>query len=109
MKRIFQTMILVVAVSALLAPSALADRPDDRAEARGPGALVASSAIRPDDQAGTRGPGSIPPVVVAAGASADGFDWTDAGVGAVGAFGLALLVLGAHQVATRARSDHATA
>jgi hypothetical protein len=46
---------------------------------------------------------------VAAGTSADGFDWTDAGVGAVGAFVLALLVLGAYQMATRTRSDHATA
>lgn len=131
MKRILQTTILVLAVSALVTPNALAQRPDDRAGmlgvgatavtsgsarpddragARGPGALVVSqSGVRPDDLAGIRGPGSIPAVFVASGSSRDGFDWSDAGVGAAGALGLALLLLGGLQLAARGRRDHAAA
>lgn len=129
MKRILQTTTLVLAAAALLAPGALADRPDDRAgrlgvggatsmsgsirpddraDARGPGGLaVVQSGIRPDDRAAVRGPGAIPTVFATAGPSADGFDWADAGIGAVGALGLALLLFGALQVASR--RSHVTA
>lgn len=130
MKRILQTTILMLTVSALVTPNALAQRPDDRAGMLGVGAAVVSSstrpddragvrgpgsvgslrsAVRPDDLAGTRGPGSIPAVLVASSSSGDGFDWSDAGVGAVGAVGLALLLLGGLQLAARGRRDHAAA
>ena len=131
MKRILQTTTLVLTVAALVTPTALAARPDDRggmlgvgaaavtsgsthpddrADARGPGAVDRlQSAVRPDDLAGTRGPGSIPTVFVASSSSRDGFDWDDAGVGAVGAFGVALLLLGGLQLATRGRRHHAAA
>jgi hypothetical protein len=114
MKRILQTTTLVLAVAVLLAPSATgnlltpAERPDDRAGMLGVGAVTAKPiATRPDDRAGIRGPGSVPTVLVAS--SGDAFDWGDAGIGAVGAFGLALLLFGAMQLATRAERGHATA
>jgi hypothetical protein len=72
----------IVLAAALLAPVAQAQRPDDRAgmrgpgafeqsvrashpdnraEARGPGAIVAQpeTSVRPDDRAGMRGPGAV--------------------------------------------------
>ena len=110
MKRILQTTILVLTVSALVTPTALAERPDDRGGMLGVGAaVITSSSTRPDDRAGTRGPGSLPTVGAMASSSGDGFDWADAGVGAVGAFGLALVLLGGLQVAARGRRDHAAA
>ena len=131
MRRILQTTILVLTVSALVTPTALAERPDDRGGMLGVGAAVITSsstrpddrvgprgpgsvgspqtAVRPDDLAGTRGPGSIPTVGIAASSSGDGFDWADAGVGAVGAVGLALVLLGGLQLAARGRRDHAAA
>ena len=90
----------------MTAPSSI--RPDDRAEARGPGAVESlPNGVRPDDRAGVRGPGAVPTIF--AQPSGDGFDWGDAGIGALGAFGLALLLLGGLQVATRGRRGHATA
>lgn len=131
MKRILQTTILVLTLAALVTPTALAERPDDRggmlgvgaaaiasgstrpddrAGTRGPGSVGGSqTAVRPDDLAGVRGPGSIPTVFVASSSSRDGFDWDDAGVGAVGAFGIALLLLGGLQLAARGRRHHAAA
>ena len=128
MGRILHTTTLVLAAFALLVPNALAQRPDDRggmlgvgaaaatisatrpddrAEGRGPGALARDTSVstRPDDRAGLRGPGSVPIAVVTS--SADGFDWTDASVGAVGAFGLALILFGMFAVTTRTRRSHA--
>jgi hypothetical protein len=73
-------------------------RPDDGAK-HGVGPLGGSlaQAVRPDDRA-WRGIGPEPVLVpVAAPAptsSADGFDWTDAGIGAVGAVGLVLVLAG---------------
>ena len=79
---IFATVVLGASI---LAPVALAERPDDRAGQRGPGgiaalqtgasghpdnravrgagttSITASGAIRPDDQAGMRGPGAFDP------------------------------------------------
>jgi hypothetical protein len=56
-------MIVTIAVgAALLAPVAQAQRPDDRAGARGPGAIEsgqASAVTHPDDRAGARGPGAV--------------------------------------------------
>ncbi len=47
-------------------------------------------AMRPDDRAGIRGIGEQPSAVTAG----DGFDWNDAGIGALGAFGIGLLLAG---------------
>ena len=69
-------------------------RPDDRAT-HGPGALGAVDVVRPDDRA-WRGVDSAP-VIVETESSAgrvDGFDWADAGIGAAGAVGIALLLMG---------------
>jgi hypothetical protein len=52
----------IVVGAALLVPLAQAQRPDDRAGLRGPGAFAsteASSATHPDNLGGTRGPGAI--------------------------------------------------
>jgi hypothetical protein len=117
MSRILHTSILALVASALLVPAALAERPDDRggpigvggaaasvstsirpddrAGLRGPGARsqTATAPARPDDRAGVRGPGAAPTVPTTPAAS--GFDWSDAGIGALGAFGLAMVLFGA--------------
>jgi hypothetical protein len=61
---------IIVLGAALLVPVAQAERPDDRAGARGPGAFAstqdfgqgtagaAGNVVRPDDRAGVRGPGA---------------------------------------------------
>lgn len=68
-------------------------RPDDRAT-HGPGAVGAVDVVRPDDRA-WRGVGTAPVIVETAPASRiDGFDWADAGIGAAGALGIALLLMG---------------
>lgn len=122
-RRIVVTM-LACAFAVVIAAPAQADsgaRPDDRA-IHGPGAVAAGAPaqpVRPDDRA-FRGVAPVPPVSpvrpddradrrllsVAAEAlptTADGFDWTDAGIGAAGAFGLVLLVAGASVVGLRLR------
>ena len=127
MGRILHTTTLVLAAFALLVPTALAQRPDDRAgmlgvgaaaattsvtrpddraESRGPGALAPQlgTATRPDDRGGLRGPGAVPIGVMTP--ATDGFDWVDAGVGAVGAFGLALILFGMLALTTRTRRSH---
>jgi hypothetical protein len=56
-------LIVTIAVgAALMAPVAQAQRPDDRAGARGPGAIDSSQApavTHPDNRAGARGPGAL--------------------------------------------------
>src|SRR6188472_3774020 len=96
----------IVVAAALLVPVAQADdwasdgiaasevadstHPDNRAEARGPGAIAAQQAastpVRPDDRAGARGPGALtsPPVVES---TSSGFDWSSAAIGMVGGMG----------------------
>jgi hypothetical protein len=131
MSRIGHITILVGAAAALFAPAALAERPDDRAGLHGPGAhtevtavsarpddragvrgpgapsLVLAASVRPDDRAGVRGPGAAPTVLLTQ--PGTGFDWTDAGIGALGAFGLALVLFGGLQVASRTRRSHVPA
>jgi hypothetical protein len=127
MSRILYSSILALVAGALLVPAALAERPDDRggpigvggaaasvspsirpddrADLRGPGALgqIATASVRPDDRAGIRGPGTVPTVISTQ--SASRFDWSDAGIGALGAFGLALVLFGAmHTVGQSKRS-----
>lgn len=131
MGRIGHISILVGVAAALFAPTALAERPDDlaglhgpgahaaftaasvrpddRAGVRGPGAesLVLAAAVRPDDLAGVRGPGAAPTVILTQ--TDSDFHWADAGIGALGAFGLALVLFGGLQVASRNRRSHAPA
>jgi hypothetical protein len=75
-----------------------ATRPDDRAGARGPGAVAsagATLATRPDDRAGARGPGAISPgTTTVVVRSANTFDWGDAAIGVVSGMGFALLLVG---------------
>lgn len=79
----------------LVETTAVAIRPDDRAS-HGVGSLGDTSpAVRPDDRA-WRGIGSEPrfETVDSPTVRGDGFDWADASVGALGAFGLGLLLVG---------------
>jgi hypothetical protein len=124
------TLILaaLVAAAVTLAPAALADRPDDRggllgvgavqrtstatrpddrAEVRGPALAIVmrETAPRPDDRPGIRGPGPAPIVVGTQAPS--GFDWSAAGIGALGAFGISLLVFAGAQLVVRERGRHA--
>jgi hypothetical protein len=55
--------------------------------------------VRPDDRAGARGPGAL--AVVAASDTATGFDWSDGAVGAAGGFAIGLAAAGVAVVATR--------
>ena len=114
------------AALALVAPSwaAGAERPDDRAGPLGVGAAQAltstgtaddSTVLRPDDRATLRGPGAVDSTVVVAtpgaiATAADGFDWTDAAIGAAGAIAVMVLAGALGVAAVRARQGgHATA
>jgi hypothetical protein len=74
--------------------ASLGIRPDDRAT-HGPGAVAALDVVRPDDRA-WRGIGPAPVIVETESPASriDGFDWADAGIGAAGALGIALLMMG---------------
>lgn len=71
-----------------------APRPDDRAN-HGAGSfrVVVTDAVRPDDRA-WRGIPSEPTPIIQASSTGNRFDWFDAGIGAAGAFGLVLLLVG---------------
>ena len=60
MFRVIQVSILAVALSALFAPTAFADRPDDKAGKIGVGSVQPTGATyaHPDDRADARGPGA---------------------------------------------------
>src|SRR5262245_42179599 len=118
----------IVVAAALLAPVAQADdwakdgiaasevagstHPDNRAEARGPGAIAAQQAastpVRPDDRDGARGPGALTPTPVVESTSS-GFDWNAAVIGMVGGMGAALLLTGAMFLLLGQRSRASTA
>jgi len=87
MNRIAKLTGTALVAAALLAPAAWADRPDDLAGPRGPGAIAAQNAPGP------RGPGAFADVTVVETAESS-FDWRDAAIGGVGGVGLALLVTG---------------
>ena len=118
----------VVATASLLAPAALAERPDDRAGPLGVGRAEAVTAAatrpddrpvrgsqadeavrptsdRPDDRAGTRFPGAMP-IVLATGTPSR-FGWSDAAIGVVAAFGAGLLILVATRILGRVGRRHA--
>lgn len=69
-------------------------RPDDRSN-HGAGAfsVVVTDVVRPDDRA-WRGVSPEPAPVSTASSNDNRFDWFDAGIGAAGAFGLVLLLVG---------------
>ena len=123
LNKIIRRLALGLAVAAIAAPAAQADpwyddsgiagnaavRPDDRAVRVSP-VSAPETAVRPDDRPGLRGPGAAPQdsplqIVIRPG----GFDWTDAGIGAVFALGLVLLAGGAALVARRHRQTSAAA
>jgi len=112
------------AALALVGPgwAAAAERPDDRAGPLGVGGAAAlastgggadSGVLRPDDRGTLRGPGAVDSSVViatAVPATADGFDWTDAAIGALGAIAVVVLAGALGLAAVRARQGgHATA
>ena len=95
-----------VTMLALAAGAAAADgvRPDDR-DMHGPGAIAVAQrdiVVRPDDRADRRLAG-VAVAVAAQPAATEGFDWADAGVGALATFGLVLLAGGVGAVALRRR------
>ena len=96
-------------VARLIGTGPDAGRPDDRAGMLGVGAAAAShrTFTHPDDLAGVRGPGAFPSVAAAHPQPA--FDWSDAGIGAVTAFALALALFGGVHAFTRERRRHAAA
>jgi hypothetical protein len=115
--------VLACAFAVVAAASAQADtgiRPDDRTT-HGPGAVAAgapSKPVRPDDRADRaiapaaqpaavrpddRADRGLPTIAAEALPTTDGFDWTDAGIGAVGALGLVLLVASASLLGLRLR------
>jgi hypothetical protein len=110
MFRVIQISILAVALSALFAPTAFAERPDDKAGKIGVGSVQPTGATyaHPDDRADARGPGAyeerLPELAPQALVQDDGgFDWAAAGVGALAAFAVAMLFLGGVQVLRRER------
>ena len=99
---------IVPAVLALAAGAAAADgmRPDDR-PTHGPGAIAAvrhDTVVRPDDRADRRFPvtGSVTPTV-----RDDGFDWGDAGIGALATTGVLLALAGGAVTGLRRRPEPA--
>jgi hypothetical protein len=105
MFRVIQISILAVALAALFAPSAFAERPDDRAGTIGVGSVQSTGATyaHPDDRAEARGPGAYETAPLQLQATESSFDWAAAGVGALAAFAVALLFLGGVQVVRRER------
>lgn len=87
----------------LVEVSTTINHPDGRA-ARGPGAFASNGAevVRPDDRA-WRGVGSAPVIVETESPASgiDGFDWADAAIGAAGALGIALLLMGSSALVLR--------
>ena len=109
MTRIVRSSILSIAVAVLLAPAALAERPDDRAGMLGVGATAATqpTITHPDNMPGLRGPGAFRAVAAAGPRSA--FDWNDAVLIAIAAFALAVAGLGGARAISRERHRHAAA
>lgn len=117
----------LVVAAAVLAPAALAARPDDRAGALGAGSIAAdqsshvrpddragvragfesaatgSDAARPDDRGGARGPGT-PSDTPAVHTTSTGFDWSDALIGALTGVGIALVLMGTLLLVTSRRA-----
>jgi hypothetical protein len=84
-------------------------RPDDRAGFLGAAVANAasSSAVRPDTGGGLRGAGAGSAEATSQGPS--GFDWSAAGIGALGAFGVCLLAVAGVAVIGHERRRHAAA
>jgi hypothetical protein len=90
---------LVPAGGATAADGAM--RPDDR-PTHGPGAVAQLDVVvRPDDRADRRLPGASVGIVQPA--TAEGFDWADAGIGAMATLGAVTVLAGGAIVAARRR------
>jgi hypothetical protein len=105
-RRIAATLLAGLAAAAVAAPAQadppqLAQAPTEHQRATRPSdyASPTATAVRPDDRAGRISPTAVPALPATA---ADGFDWTDAGIGA-GAFTLFLVGVGASVVGLRSR------
>ena len=111
MFRVIQISILAVALSALFAPAAFAERPDDSAGKIGVGSVQPTGATyaHPERPRGCPWPRarSSPRETFTIQADEGGFDWAAAVVGALGAFAVALLLIGGIHAARRER--HVTA
>ena len=95
---IIRILVVAVAVAALSAPAAWADRgqplivPNQSTEHRSSGQPLIVPVDRSTEHGGTVAVAPSPPAVIV---RAGGFDWRSAGIGAIGASGLALVALGA--------------
>ena len=105
--QILEILALAALVAGILVPSAAANaqRPDDRAGVRGPGAVSTHTAIRPDDRSGLHGVGQVasPQAVTVPLRSTGGFEWNAAALGAGAALMLGLLAAGMALGARRVR------
>jgi hypothetical protein len=104
-RRIAATLLAGLSAAAVAAPAqadppqlAQAKQEPQRATRPSDYASPTATLVRPDDRAGRLSPTAVPALP----AAADGFDWTDAGIGA-GAFTLVLVVAGASVVGLRSR------
>jgi hypothetical protein len=89
-----------LAPSFMSAPAAV--RPDDRAGVLGPGVVQSiPTAVRPDDRGGIHGIGVPESAPVSVATPTSGFQWLDAGIGALGAFALILAAGGVFLAAGR--------
>lgn len=98
------SMALVLAAGATAADGAA--RPDDRAT-HGPGAIAAAQrndVVRPDDRADRQLPATV---LVTPTLRGDGFDWKDAGIGALATAGVVLVLAGAAVTGLRRRPQPA--
>ena len=65
-------------------------------------------AARPNQekQINTGGSVSAPPTIVRISSRSDGFDWSDAGIGAAGGFALSMIGIGGALVVSQRRTPH---
>lgn len=104
---IVEILALAAVVAAILVPAAAANaqRPDDRAGVRGPGAVSTHAVVRPDDRGGLHGVGQVagPQALAVASHPGGGFEWNAAAFGAAGTLVLVLLIGGTTLGARRLR------
>jgi hypothetical protein len=102
-----RTIATALAVSAVLAPAASAQQdlrsPDTRDAAERPAHVQDLRMPDTQDSAAGRGLDRAPVVEFVDVPHADGFDWTDAGLGAAGAIGIVLAGAGGALTAVRLR------
>jgi hypothetical protein len=110
--RIGTTAVLILSLAAAGAPAASAKHVEDPATAANPAPATVYSpqdksivpATSPSTTAGITAKVSAQPPVVTVQAPTNGFDWGDAGIGAAGALGLAMLALAGALAITQRRA-----